>query len=155
MWVLKRAVKQEHAAAHFKRVARLRSLAVAVVCLEFSRRQTSSMSQWVVAPPARRRLTLGRQRRCHSSRPDLSAACERLYDSLAPRSWLRGHWQWLMPEETGVSERKYVRQLTAAETIRKSPSTMPQILREPQFLPDQQFQTQIYTVCLCYLWSTI
>lgn len=43
--VLKRAVKQKHAATHFKRVARLRSLAVAVVCLEFSRRQTSSMSQ--------------------------------------------------------------------------------------------------------------
>lgn len=39
---------------------------------------------------------------------------ERVYDSIAPLSWLRGHWQWLMREETGVSERKYVCQLTSA-----------------------------------------
>lgn len=39
--------------------------------------------------------------------------CERVYDSLTPLSWLRGHWQWLMREETEVSEGKYVCQLTS------------------------------------------
>lgn len=153
-WDLQKVQLKRNTVQHISKEEHIDSSAIVVVCLEFNQRQTSSMSQWVVAPPARRSLTLGRQRRrCHSSRPDLSAA--RQAAVWFPRTSLLTQGSLTVTYARGdssvrekicasahISLRSASAEATGAGTIRKSSSTMLQILW------DQQYQRLIFTLVL-------